>query len=387
MWSLLLLLATAHAIAPPDFKPYLPSTCERVEERGQECSTREARTEDGYLLSLHRIHSPGLGYGPPVLLIHGLLSASDQWLLYGRDHDLPSILADKGYDVWLGNLRGNVYSRKHIKLNPDTPEFWNFSLHEHGYYDIPAMVDLIRLETGHKKVFYVGYSVGGTIFFVMGAARPDYNAKIRAAMIIAPYVFTPVKLSKLVQTVFNIIFSVMRQWRTLQVFEVFPRSQTALAINKWFCNSDSKLFPLCLQVYDHVFGTSKELNENVIYDIISTFRAGSSAKTLNHVAQIMYSNSLKYYDYENDEENLKAYGKVSPPEYNLTKITAPISLHYSAEDNFMNTESVEKLGKKLPSFIGSFVVPAPKFNHIDYLTGIHARELVYEDIFNIISKY
>lgn len=55
----------------------------------------------------------------------------------------------------------------------------DFSFHEHGYYDIPAMLDYIRLNTGHKKVFYVGYSLGGTVYLAMGASRPEYNNKVR----------------------------------------------------------------------------------------------------------------------------------------------------------------------------------------------------------------
>jgi hypothetical protein len=35
-------------------------------------------------------------------------------------------LADKGYDVWLGNLRGSTYSNLHESLNVDMPEYWNF---------------------------------------------------------------------------------------------------------------------------------------------------------------------------------------------------------------------------------------------------------------------
>ena len=40
------------------------------------------------------------------------------------------MLADAGYDVWLGNYRGNIYSRDHVRLNPNSlfdSKFWIYS--------------------------------------------------------------------------------------------------------------------------------------------------------------------------------------------------------------------------------------------------------------------
>lgn len=83
------------------------------------------------------------GYGQPVFLQHGLLSSSADWLLSGPEKGLAFILADLGYDVWLGNSRGNTYSRHHINMSNENALFWDFSWHEMAMYDIPAEIDFI----------------------------------------------------------------------------------------------------------------------------------------------------------------------------------------------------------------------------------------------------
>ena len=46
------------------------------------------------------------------------------------------LLADAGYDVWLGNFRGNIYNRNHTHLDPDQEDFWKFSWDDMGQFEL-----------------------------------------------------------------------------------------------------------------------------------------------------------------------------------------------------------------------------------------------------------
>lgn len=109
-------------------------------------------SEDGYILTLHRIPrgrhevKPFKSKKPVALFQHGLLASSDVFLFRGPEHDLRKfklqqnsksfkpkkiaayIMADAGYDVWLSNMRGNIYSNKHQTFDSEKdPEYWKFS--------------------------------------------------------------------------------------------------------------------------------------------------------------------------------------------------------------------------------------------------------------------
>lgn len=118
-------------------------------ENGFEFEEHTVTTQDGYILTVFRI--PGLkneavdGTKPPILMQHGVFDSAYCWIVNYADVAPAFVAARAGYDVWLGNSRGNTYSRAHVSLDPDhdEEEFWDFSWYEMGMYDIPAVFDHI----------------------------------------------------------------------------------------------------------------------------------------------------------------------------------------------------------------------------------------------------
>lgn len=105
---------------------------ELITKYGYPVEQHTIETEDGYLIETHRIphgkNNAGETNKPVVFVMHGILSSSVDWINMGPEKGLGYLLADAGYDVWMGNARGTTWSRKHVTWDPDwTPQFfWNF---------------------------------------------------------------------------------------------------------------------------------------------------------------------------------------------------------------------------------------------------------------------
>ena len=101
--------------------------------------------------------------------MHGTFMNATSWFwadmsgapwVQGVDKPLPVRLWDEGFDVWLGNMRGTMYSREHQTLDSSdvNSDYWNFSMAEKGMLDVPAAVMKIKEVTNVDKVAYAGYS-------------------------------------------------------------------------------------------------------------------------------------------------------------------------------------------------------------------------------------
>lgn len=134
-----------------------------------------------------------------------MFSSAADFVIGGNGVSLPYLLADNGYDVWLGNARGNVFSQVHEKLNKTTHDFWKFSFHEIAVYDVAAMIDFALNKSNRTKLSYVGHSQGTTVLFVLLSMKPEYNSKISTAYLMAPvaYMRFPVSVIKPVAPMVN----------------------------------------------------------------------------------------------------------------------------------------------------------------------------------------
>lgn len=181
---------------------YVSTQTNTIKDHGYPVEVHTVTADDGYILRMHRIpSSPNRSetsahkVRQPVLLVHGLIMSASEFVMMGPNQSLAYMLADAGYDVWMGNTRGNTYSRAHLTLKPDgrrkeRKQFWDFSWHECGMFDLPAMIDYILLNnTDFEKIHYVGFSQGTTAFFVMASRRPEYNEKILLMNALAPIAF------------------------------------------------------------------------------------------------------------------------------------------------------------------------------------------------------
>jgi lysosomal acid lipase/cholesteryl ester hydrolase len=83
--------------------------------------------------------------------------SSMDWVMNDVDKAPAFQLASNGFDVWLGNNRGNYYSFESANTTYKKREFWHFGPEDMGVKDLPAMIEYILGKTNEKKLTLLGF--------------------------------------------------------------------------------------------------------------------------------------------------------------------------------------------------------------------------------------
>ncbi|XP_055375802.1 lipase 3-like [Condylostylus longicornis] len=360
------------------------TTPQLLKKYGYPAETHKVQTPDGYILEMHRIPRPG---AIPVYLQHGIMDSSGGWVIMGPHSAFAYFLYEQGYDVWMGNCRGNRYSRSHTHLSVDKKDFWDYSFHEIGTYDLPAMIDHVIEQTGYKKIQYVGHSQGTTAFWVMCAQRPGYCDKVITMQAMAPIAYMEYVKSPLIRALAPLTTTAEIVAKLLGMHEFLPNNDIMRMAGEFLCKDESFTQILCTNVMFLVTGyNSEQLNTTMLPAILGHVPAGTSTKQFIHYGQLVNSGRFRMYDY-GMFKNLAKYGTFKPPSYDLSKVTAPVALHFSMNDWLADTKDVAKLEDQLPNIIKQYLVPQPKFNHLDFILAIDSRKLVHTDVLTSMKDY
>ncbi|XP_046645897.1 lipase lipl-4-like [Daphnia pulicaria] len=362
------------------------TTPEIIANRGYPVEIHQVVTDDGYILELHRIpygqrdgHSHNSTFQRrAVFLQHGMMGTDHFWLVGSTNSSLAFILADHGFDVWLGNARGNTYSRKHVSFNPDQDEaFWDFSWDEMGQYDIPSSIDYVLNATGQEKLAaYFGYSLGCSVFFMGASQYPRINDQVDIMIGLGPTV-SVAHLNNYFRYMAPFVNIYQLFQRLFGIGEVHTNDGVLHSVTRLICETSefgAKFGRLWLS---QIFGYSDVFDQLEYYRLLGHYPAGGSANTMTHLLQnYNFGESFLRFDF-GTEKNMVRYGTAYPPEYNLTKVTTPVFLIHADSDPFAPPEDVAWLKERLGNLKGSLRVESPSFTHGDFVWSPRVAELVH----------
>uniref|UniRef100_A0A8C3TJ48 Lipase n=1 Tax=Chelydra serpentina TaxID=8475 RepID=A0A8C3TJ48_CHESE len=349
----------------------------------------EILTEDGYYLRINRIpygreKPTDKGPKPAVLLQHGLFGQGSNWIENLANNSLGFMLADAGYDVWIGNSRGTTWSQRHQKFSVAQEEFWDFSFHEMGKYDLQAMINFILQKTGQKQLYYVGYSQGGTIAFIAFSTMPQLAQKVKMFFALAPAAIVGHTKSPMVKMLL-MPEGALQDFLGKKDFRWWGKTMRDLAAKICCCELPAKL---CANVFFFAGGfNEKNLNMVCVYIYISpiSFLVMIKIKLTLSVQQHLCQ-MCNYLIWNEQRLRLTFFVFQSvPPVYKIEDMTVPTAVWSGGEDWMVDPKDIDMLLPRITNLV--YHKNVSDWNHWDFTWGLDAAKRVYSEIIALMGKY
>nr|XP_035935230.1 lipase member K isoform X4 [Halichoerus grypus] len=318
---------------------------------------------------------------PVVYLQHGLIASATNWICNLPNNSLAFLLADIGYDVWMGNSRGNTWSRKHLKFSPKSREYWAFSLDEMANYDLPATINFIVEKTGQERLYYVGHSQGTTIAFIAFSTNPELAKRIKIFFALAPVI--TVKYTQSPMKKFTILSrEVVKALFGDKMF--YPHTFFDQFIATKVCNR--KLFRHICSNFLFTFSgfDPKNLNMSRLDVYLAQSSAGTSVQNMLHWAQAANSGLFQAFDWGNPDQNMMHFHQLTPPLYDVTRMEVPTAVWSGGHDRVADVRDVENLLPKITRLIYYKLIP--HYNHVDFYLGQDAPQEIYQDLIRLMDE-
>uniref|UniRef100_T1J4D9 Partial AB-hydrolase lipase domain-containing protein n=1 Tax=Strigamia maritima TaxID=126957 RepID=T1J4D9_STRMM len=320
------------------YKQVFTSTIAQMRNFGYNAESHIVRTSDGYILTMQRI-LPTVPNSLPVLLLPG--GSCAPMTFFEHQNALGFEVADKGYDLWIGNFRGNLYYSRHVNHSKFSQKFWDFSWDDQGYYDIPAMIDHILETTNYKKLVVISYSLASGSVFALESTIHEYN-KVVGHIALAPVI-----------ALRYINSMVVRFGHSQLKLKIFTGS---LAVPNIILLSSLLLLKVLGTMFCLVVPSLCDLSVHITTGYKPYFQPGESALLIGHLTDGLSGKALQHLVQK------------KPPAFNLSQITTPTIIFSGANDPLANPLDIEIITRQIKS-AQKEVISNPSFNHAEYVTA------------------
>lgn len=405
-WKTLFLLFLLYIFADTVFDYILPSPDRHMYMHylypGLTLEEMDVTTEDGYVLRLFLVYKPG-GVDeklPPVYLQHGYGATGFSWLFNGET-SAATVLANRGFKVYLLNGRGTPLSLKHRHLDTFSAKYWDFSFEDLGY-DIVATMKYIRAREHNKRVVYIGVSQGGMqILTAIGddRFRQGVEENIFKAYPLAPVICTKHHTSVMMRLGSKYADLVRWVWKTGGITHFgkirFPENPVQ-EVKEWIMNFICGLdYRICFWAFWDSDQTRAFVNMHAFGSWDRYHPVSASFKTMVHFAQVTRDGQRKNcevrrFDY-GEEENMIRYGHPTPPLFNFSS-PSPIPVHilFANADRFYSEEDTREFEDMFYKGKDYSHLNYEGLGHMGFTIGTKSLEVfthIADDILKTMKKY
>lgn len=352
-------------------------------------------TRDDYILLLHKLEKPNSRYngnGKIVYFHHGLCTNSELFVLGSEfNKNLPYLLLEKGWEVWLGNNRGNKYSRKHLKVSVSSKQYWDFSLDEFALYDIPDSIAYIKLQYLYRdKITYIGFSQGCAQLF---ASLSLHSQQLHSSLNLFVGLSPPIIPNKYTKTGGWLLTKIIEMSASDNQFmySLFGRRAMLPSVSFWVNLLPYKFFASMVDYSlvllfnwktKNISPEQKRVGYRHMYSV-------TSVKSVMHWFQIIYSNRFQMFHetcsvgrsflstWIGADANYPGYR--APPFPIAHHLDLTMLLVYGDKDNLIDIELSKELildqNQRMKDKL--YLLECPGYEHMDTLWS----DTVYEDVF------
>lgn len=354
-------------------------------------------TDDGYILRVFRMQARNtkITSGKKVVFLqHGLFDSADGWVVNEQSKSLGFALADAGYDVWLGNNRGNKYSRANKRVSPSNPAFWNYSFQEMGMYDVKAQLTFVLNFAGVSNLVYVGHSQGTSQMFAAlsdPATQAFVNSKVSVFIALAPITYVANANSYLIRVLASDSF-LLETLKLFNIDEILPgacsKTSAQSEFEAYVCLKDPELCEALLVGFGDYDPTYD--NEARLPIFAQHVPSGVSLRCLLHYRQLYESDphNPKFTRFDFGKKgNEQAYGQATPPPYDFSLINIPVRAFVGNQDELADPTDVTKLVNKMNTLGRNYKqYTYDQWGHITFLWG-KTPAPVFNDILTEIKNF